>query len=378
MAAQDSDLEKTELPSQHKLDQAREEGNVPRSRELAACVSLLAGGLLLWMMGSDLQGALSAVLRDALSFSRAEATDPVQLLEQVGQRAGRVIWHFLPFAAIIVALSIVAPLLVGGWIFALKNAGPRFSRIDPLAGIGRMVSVDSLAEFGKAVVKAVLVGVVAWLSLSRQWNELLALPSQSVNEQASALADLLLSAFFPLAGTLALIAAVDVPWQRWRHTRQLMMTREEVRQEHKEQEGSPEVKGRIRALQREMARRRMMSAIPTADVVITNPTHYAVALSYSESSQSAPRVVAKGTDEMAARIRALAAEHRVPLLESPPLARALYRHVEIGDAIPEKLYTAVAQVLAYVFQLRSGGDPERPTDIAVPEGMDVAAGERGR
>ncbi len=378
MAAQDSDLEKTELPSQHKLDQAREEGNVPRSRELAACVSLLAGGLLLWMMGSDLQGELSAVLRDALSFSRAEATDPVQLLEQVGQRAGRVIWHFLPFAAIIVALSIVAPLLVGGWIFALKNAGPRFSRIDPLAGIGRMVSVDSLAEFGKAVVKAVLVGVVAWLSLSRQWNELLALPSQSVNEQASALADLLLSAFFPLAGTLALIAAVDVPWQRWRHTRQLMMTREEVRQEHKEQEGSPEVKGRIRTLQREMARRRMMSAIPTADVVITNPTHYAVALSYSESSQSAPRVVAKGTDEMAARIRALAAEHRVPLLESPPLARALYRHVEIGDAIPEKLYTAVAQVLAYVFQLRSGGDPERPTDIAVPEGMDVAAGERGR
>ncbi len=378
MAAQDSDLEKTELPSQHKLDQAREEGNVPRSRELAACVSLLAGGLLLWMMGSDLQGALSAVLRDALSFSRAEATDPVQLLEQVGQRAGRVIWHFLPFAAIIVVLSIVAPLLVGGWIFALKNAGPRFSRIDPLAGIGRMVSIDSLAEFGKAVVKAVLVGVVAWLSLSRQWDELLALPSQSVNQQASALADLLLSAFFPLAGTLALIAAVDVPWQRWRHTRQLMMTREEVRQEHKEQEGSPEVKGRIRTLQREMARRRMMSAIPTADVVITNPTHYAVALSYSESSQSAPRVVAKGTDEVAARIRALAAEHRVPLLESPPLARALYRHVEIGDAIPEKLYTAVAQVLAYVFQLRSGGDPERPTDIAVPEGMDVAAGERGR
>ncbi len=371
----DSDLDKTELPSQRKLDQAREEGNVPRSRELAACVSLLAGGLLFWLMGTSLNSELSVMLKDALSFNRTRATDPTLLLEQAVQSGGRVLWHFLPFAVAVVVLCVIASLMVGGWLFSTKNLGPRFSRLDPLAGVGRMVSVESLAEFGKAVAKAALVGGVAWLAFSQQFDRLLALSSMSVSQQAHALSDLLMAAFLPMAGALGLIAAIDIPYQRWRHTKQLMMTREEVRQEHKEQEGSPEVKGRIRSLQREMARRRMMAAIPTADVVITNPTHYAVALSYAESSNSAPRVVAKGADEIAAKIRELAAEHQVPLLESPPLARALYRHVEIGDAIPEKLYTAVAQVLAYVFRLRAGEHPEKPVDIDLPAGLDIQAAE---
>ena len=366
----DSDLDKTELPSQRRLDQAREEGNVPRSRELAACVSLLAGGLLLWVMGTSLRSQLAVMLRDSLSFNRSVATDPALLLEQFAHLSGRVLWHFLPLGAAILLLTVLSPLMVGGWLFSFKNLGPRLSRLDPIAGAARLFSVDSLAELGKAVAKAALVGVVAWLAVARQFDQMLALSSFGVRQQSHALADLLLAAFLPIAGTLGLIAAVDIPLQRWRHTKQLMMTREEVRQEHKEQEGNPEVKGRIRSLQREMARRRMMAAIPTADVVITNPTHYAVALSYAKSSNSAPRVVAKGADEIAAKIRELAAAHQVPLLESPPLARALYRHVEIGDAIPEKLYTAVAQVLAYVFQLKAGGKPDLPDQIEVPDGMD--------
>lgn len=373
MSAHDSDLEKTEPASQRKLDLAREEGDVPRSRELTACLSLVVGGLLLWMMGAQLQGELSTMLRQSLSFTRAMATDPDLLMEHAVRSGLQMLWVMLPWGAALLLCIALAPLAVGGWLFSLKSLAPQFSRLDPIAGAARMFSVQALAELGKSVLKALLVGVVTWVVLSRQQGELLMLTTLPVKEQAHALGRLLMAIFFPLAGTLALIAAIDVPLQRWRHAKKLMMTREEVRQEHKEQEGNPEIKARIRAQQREMARRRMMAAIPTADVVITNPTHYAVALSYAEKSNAAPVVVAKGADEVAAKIRAIAAEHQVPLLESPPLARALYRHAELGDAIPERLYTAVAQVLAYVFQLRAGAQPTLPEAIVVPADMDIPA-----
>ena len=371
MSAHDSDLEKTEPASQRKLDLAREEGDVPRSRELAACVSLVVGGLLLWMMGSELQSELTGMLKDSLSFSRAMATDPALLIEHAAHSSARMLWIILPLGTVLLLCIALAPLAVGGWLFSVKALSPQLSRLDPVAGIARMFSVQALAELGKSVLKALLVGTVTWFVLSRQQNDVFALTTLTVKEQAHALGRLLMASFFPLTGTLALIAAIDVPLQRWRHAKKLMMTREEVRQEHKEQEGNPEIKGRIRAQQRDMARRRMMAAIPKADVVITNPTHYAVALSYAEKSNAAPIVVAKGADEIAATIRAIATEHQVPLLESPPLARALYQHAELGDAIPERLYTAVAQVLAYVFQLRAGAQPALPEDIVVPAGMDI-------
>lgn len=373
MSDQASDLEKTEVASQRRIDLAREEGDIPRSRELAACVSLVAGGLLLWMTGSQLNSALAAMLREGLSFSRAMATDPALLMEHFVHAALPVLWALLPFAAVLLLSIVLAPLIVGGWLFSVKSLAPQLSRLDPMAGITRMFSLQSLAELGKAIAKSVLVGAVVWLTLSRKEDLLFSLPALPVAEQAHQLTGLLLACFFPLAGTLALIAAMDVPLQRWRHAKKLMMTREEVRQEHKEQEGNPEIKARLRAQQREMARRRMMSAIPTADVVITNPTHYAVALSYTDASATAPRVVAKGAGEIAASIRAIAAQHGVPLLESPPLARALYQHTELGDAIPERLYTAVAQVLAYVYQLRSGAHPALPAAIEVPADMDIPA-----
>ncbi len=372
--AADSELEKTEPASPRRLEQAREEGNVPRSRELAACASLVTGGTLLWVMGGSLESSLAQMLRDALSFPRELAFDPVALMEHGGQMLGRVLWALLPFAAILLGVAIVAPLAVGGWLFSAKSFLPKFDRLDPVAGIGRLFSLHALGELGKALAKTALVGLAAWFVIGSQSDAVFALASVPADDAGHSLGKLLFVAFVPMAGVLALIAAVDVPWQRWQYAKKLMMTREEVRQEHKEQEGNPEIKARIRAQQREMARRRMMADVPKADVIVTNPTHYAVALKYSETHDAAPVVLAKGADEIAAKIREIAVEHQIPLLEAPPLARALYRHTEPGDTIPERLYTAVAQVLAYVFQLRAGAHPALPENLAVPADMDIAAG----
>ncbi len=371
MAAQDSDLEKTEPASQRRLEQAREEGDIPRSRELAACASLVAGGLLLWLTGSRMEAELAALLRDTLSFPRALAFDTRLLLEHGAHATGRALWLLLPFAAAVLAIVLVAPLAVGGWIFSAKAFMPRFDRLDPVAGIGRMFSLHALGELGKALAKSLLLGIVGAAVIASQTDALLGLSFVPAGSGDSRLGELLFAAFAAMAGVLALIAAIDVPWQHWQYAKKLMMTREQVRQEHKEQEGNPEIKARIRAQQREMARRRMMAAVPTADVVITNPTHYAVALSYSESRDAAPVVVASGADAIAATIRELATAHGVPLMEAPPLARALYRHTEPGDAIPERLYAAVAQVLAYVYQLRAGQRPEVPSALDVPAEMDI-------
>lgn len=371
MSAQDSDLEKTEPASERRLEQAREEGNVARSRELSACISLIVGGLLLWVMGASLESALTLLLKDALSFPRELAFEPALLLEHVRAVLGRLLWTMLPFGVIVLAAVMIAPLLVGGWLFSSKAFLPKFDRLDPIAGIGRLFSLHSLGELGKAIAKTVLVGVGAFYVVRSQSAELFALASVPVGGSDGVLGHLLFLAFTTLAGVMALIAIVDVPWQRWQYAKKLMMTREEVRKEHKEQEGNPEIKARIRAQQREMARRRMMAEVPKADVIVTNPTHYAVALKYTDGRDAAPLVLAKGADDIAAKIREIAAAHAVPMLDAPPLARALYRHVEPGEPIPEKLYTAVAQVLAWVFQLRAGGKPERPTIIEVPAGMDI-------
>lgn len=371
MAAQDSDLEKTEPASERRLEQAREEGNVPRSRELAACASLLAGGLLLWTMGASLEASFGLLLKDGLSLPRALAFDTPLLLEHGQALVGRALWALLPFALALLVVVLAAPLLVGGWLFSTKAFLPRFDRLDPIAGIGRLFSLHALGELGKALAKTVLVGAAAFFVVRSQSDAVFALAMLPPGAGDGALGKLLFLAFAGMAAVLGLIAVVDVPWQRWQHAKKLMMTREEVRQEHKEQEGNPEIKARIRSQQREMARRRMMAEVPKADVVVTNPTHYAVALKYSEDRHAAPVVVAKGADEIAAKIRELAAEHRVPLLEAPPLARALYRHTEPGEAIPERLYTAVAQVLAWVFQLRAGSEAAPPSGIAVPADMDI-------
>ncbi|WP_194714896.1 flagellar biosynthesis protein FlhB [Noviherbaspirillum soli] len=373
--AEDSELEKTEPASQKRLDEAREQGNVPRSRELATCSVLLVAGCALWMLGGRLTAQLGSLLANSLSFERGQAFDMDLLVSRAASLLIDVLLAFAPVAAALMLVAVGAPLLIGGWNFSSKAFMPNFGKLNPLSGLGNLVSSNALVELGKAIGKTILVGIVAWIVLRGEQDAVMALALEPLNVGSAHLGQLLLQSFMLIVAALVAIAAIDVPYQLWHHASQLKMTREELRQEAKESEGNPEIKAKIRATQREMARRRMMSEIPTADVVVTNPTHFAVALKYTDGKMRAPKVVAKGADEVAAKIRELAAEHHVPLLEAPPLARALFRHAELGDEIPEALYTAVAEVLAYVFQLKAhashgGLRPTPPTALEVPPGMD--------
>jgi flagellar biosynthetic protein FlhB len=270
-----------------------------------------------------------------------------------------------------------SPLLMNGWLFSLKPLQPNFSKLDPIAGIARMFSVNSLMELAKAIGKSIVVGGIgAWVVWHNK-EAVLLLVGEPVTRSIPHLGSLLWGSFIAIMMGMMLIVIIDVPFQLWEHNKKLKMTKEEVRQEAKETEGDPQVKGRIRNMQREIARRRMMSAIPTADVVVTNPTHYAVALKYSESGMRAPVVVAKGSHLLAARIREIAKENHVPILEAPPLARALHKHCDLGEAIPEALYSAVAEVLAYIYQLRrfekqGGAMPQLPGELPVPKELDPA------
>ncbi len=381
--AEDSELEKTEPASQKRLDDAREQGDVPRSRELATCSMLLAAGCAFWMLGGRLIAQLGSLLSNSLVFEREQAYDMDLLVTRAAALLVDVLLAFAPVGVLLMLVAVGAPMLIGGWNFSTKAFMPNFGKINPMSGLARMVSTNSLVELGKALGKTGLVGYVAWVVVRGKQDEVMALALEPLNVGSAHLGQLLLQCFMLIVAALVAIAAIDVPYQLWQHAKKLKMTREELRQEAKESEGNPEIKAKIRATQREMARRRMMAEIPTADVVVTNPTHYAVALKYTDGKMRAPRVVAKGADEVAAKIRELAAEHNVPLLEAPPLARALFRHAELGDEIPETLYTAVAEVLAYVFQLRAhatqgGLRPQAPTALEVPPEMDPNNDEANR
>lgn len=381
--AEDSDLEKTELPSQRRLDKAREEGQVARSRELSTFAVLMAGGGGLWMMGSSLSVQLTKLLHDGLSINADLASHPDLLVPRLYTLSLETLVAFLPLLLLLLVTAGFSPLLLNGWLFSMKPLVPNFAKLNPIAGLGRMFALHGLIELGKAVGKAVIVGGLGAWVVWHNTDEVLMLVSQPAVIAIPHLGSLMWTAFAAIMAGMLLIVAVDVPFQLWEHSKKLKMTKEEVRQEAKESEGDPQVKGRIRSMQREMARRRMMAEIPTADVVVTNPTHYAVALRYSEQGMSAPIVVAKGSHLLAARIREIAIANNVPILEAPPLARALHKYTELGQAIPEALYTAVAEVLAYVYQLRryrkgEGALPEAPHDLPVPPQMDPEANAAGQ
>lgn len=373
--AEESDQERTEAPSPQRLEKAREDGQVPQSRELATFVVLMTGGAALWMMASGLGQAMSQIVRGGLQFQPAIARDSAYVMAQLSSQFFDAALALAPFLALVLIAALASPLLLRGWLFSTKAFAPDFKRLNPLSGIKRMFSSQGLVELVKSLAKVGLLGGVAvWLI----WSNLDALVSLSLESPPLAIqhmGDLIGKVFLLASGAMIFIVVLDLPYQLWSYYNKLKMTKEQLRQESKESEGDPHVKARIRAQQREVARRRMMAEIPSADVVVTNPTHYAVALKYSEGKMRAPRVVAKGADAVAAKIRELAAEHKVPLLEAPPLARALFRHTELGDEIPATLYAAVAEVLAYVFQLRhfrqaGGAYPNAPTALPVPPELD--------
>jgi flagellar biosynthetic protein FlhB len=380
--AEESDLERTEPASTRRLEQAREEGNVPQSRELMAFMVLAAGAGVFWVLGGWLSQRASGLLRQGLSFSREAAFDTALMK---GSALSLTVDAFViagPVFLLAIVAAVVTPFMIGGGVISPKAFQLDLNRMDPIKGLGRMFSWQSVAELVKAVLKALLIGGVLYWVVRHEQDRLFALLGQPIETALISFARVLLYSFLALVGGLAIIAAIDVPFQLWQYHDRLKMTYEELKREARESEGDPHLKARIRSQQRELARSRMMSAVPQADVVVTNPTHFAVALKYESGTMGAPTVVAKGMNLIAQRIRELAGENQVPVLEAPPLARALYRHTDVGEQIPAPLYTAVAEVMAYVYQLNqfalSAGDllpPVAPEAIAVPAGMDPGVPE---
>lgn len=377
--SEESGLEKTEQATPRRLEQAREEGQVPQSRELSTFLVMMAGISGLWVMGQWVAGRIVALVKGGLSFERELAIDPVLMVANLRDVLADAVLTVAPVFAVLIAAAIAAPILMGGLVFSPKALQFKFERMDPLKGLAKMFSVHGAAELVKALLKALLVGGVGAWAIWREKDQMLALMSQPLAASLNDFAQIVLFSALLVVSSLALLAVMDVPFQLWQYHDKLKMTKAQIRQENKESEGDPQLKARIRQAQREMSRRRMMSEVPKADVVVTNPTHYAVALRYEAGRMGAPVVVAKGADLTAQKIREIAAEHNVPTLEAPPLARALFAHCEIDQAVPAALYTAVAEVMAYVYQLNhwlaDGGQvPEVPQALPVPADMDPGAG----
>jgi len=351
--AESEDSERTEEPSQRRLQQARERGQVPRSRELTNFATMIGGSAALLAMSTSLPASLMNIMRRSLTLDAAQIADPASMSRMLGSQSLHALLALLPLFAALIVLVLLAAVALGGWNVSAQAMQPDFSRLSPLAGFKRMFGLQGLSELGKALLKFLVVGgvcafVVAWL-----FADVLHLSSMAPRSAIGHAAALLSRAFVWLCAALVVIAAVDVPLQLYQYKRSLKMSRHELREEAKETDGRPEVKGRIRQMQQQLARRRMMQAVPKADVVVVNPEHFAVALKYEPTRMRAPRVVAKGVDLVALNIRRVAEQHRVPVFESPKLARALYRSTDLNEEIPAGLYLAVAQVLSYLFRIKS-------------------------
>lgn len=383
--AEESDLEKTEPASGRKIDQAREQGNVPRSKELSSFLVLVVGVVTLWMVSSWMYERLGSVMRHGFTLTYEQMHQPDMMGKALLDLFSDGLLTVLPLLFVIMVAAVGSHVALGG--FVLRSDVFKFDlmRMNPINGMKRFVSINGLVELIKGVLKsAFILGVAGYLVWHYRFD-MLGLMSMPLEAGLSRFAEMLILATLALCASLALIAAADVPYQIWHYFKELRMTKEDLKRENKESEGDPKIKGKIRQRQQEMARRRMMDAVPKADVVVTNPTHFAVALKYESGKMGAPTVVAKGADFMAQTIRDLARENGVPLLEAPPLARALYHHAAVDQQIPAALYTAVAEVMAYIYQLNQfvaegGLPPQAPGTIDVPEGMDpgVEAAPAGR
>ncbi|MDH5552805.1 MAG: flagellar biosynthesis protein FlhB [Nitrosomonas sp.] len=375
--AEDSDLEKTEPATPKRIEKAREDGQVARSQELTTFTVLMAAAAGVLFLGGKLIEDLLAIVKNGIQLNRELAFNTDLMLERLSELAHQGLFALGPIMLLLVIAAFFAPMFLSGWLFSSKALVPDVKRMNPLQWVKRIFSVRGLIELFKAIAKSIVIGGMAALFIWSNKESVFELIKQPVHMGLFHMGELLGYAFIFLVSSMLIIVAIDVPFQLWEHAEKLKMSKEDVRKENKETEGDPQVKARIRNIQRENARRRMMEEIPNADVIVTNPTHYAVALRYQGDSMKAPRVVAKGVHLLAARIREIGEENRIPVLEAPPLARALYHHAELGAEIPETLYTAVAEVLAYVFQLKryrdqGGTEPEAPVDLPVPEGLDHA------
>ncbi|WP_323752093.1 flagellar biosynthesis protein FlhB [Marinobacter sp.] len=369
----DNSQEKTEEPTPRRLEKAKEDGQAARSKELATMAVLLAGAGGLLMFGTSLAMTFEGIMRDAFVIERTAIFDTRHMSVQLIVSAKEAALALSPILILLLIAAIAGSIGIGGLLFSAKAIAPKANRMNPIKGLGRMFSMRSLIELVKAIAKVGLVLAIAIMILNLRTDDLLSIAEEPVIPAMEHVLWTLGWSFLVLSCATIIIAMIDVPFQIYDHQKKLRMTKQEVKDEYKDSEGKPEVKGKIRQLQREMAQRRMMQDVPTADVVITNPTHYAVALKYDQDSMGAPVVVAKGADEVAFKIMEIAREHKVEVLRTPPLTRAVYHNSDVGEEIPDGLYMAIAQVLAYVFQLRQfrkgrGPKPGMP-DFPIPRDL---------
>jgi len=365
MADSDSG-EKTEEPTAKKLSDARKKGQIARSKDLGTMFVLVGSAVAMMLVGGMLTESLALIMRRLFSLTREEIMDVHALYGVLRGTVTHLITPLLWIFVIIMIAAFIGNTMLGGMSFSAEAMAPKLSKMSPLAGFKRMFGIKALVELVKSLLKFFVVFIVAYLLLSSMFEEILGLCLEAIPLNFEHAVTMLQWMFLVLALSIGIIAAIDAPYQVWDHNRQLKMTKQEIKDENKNSEGSPEIKGRIRRAQYEMSQRRMMQEVPNSDVVITNPTHYAVALKYDALEGGAPMLVAKGIDEMAIHIRTIAKENNVEIITSPALARSLYYCAEANQEIPEELFAAVAQVLAFIFQLNEHkkGKAKKPTPIA--------------
>lgn len=373
--AEESDLEKTEDATDRRIQRARESGQIAHSKELSTFVVLMGSVLVLSYLGDTIYQAMRELMAHSFTFTTADLLKPDIQLQRFFKASLDMLLVFLPFFIAISVIGILSHIFMSGWLFTTDVLMPNFAKLNPISGVQRLVSMQGLMEMIKAIIKATLIGGVAVWIMLKQKNEILGLISEPLESGVFHLAHIVKNTLVWIISSLLVLVLIDVPWQLFSYAKSLRMTKEEVKQEAKEAEGDPKIKGRIRQLQYEAARKRMMQAVPKADVIVTNPTHYAVAIQYEQAKMKAPKVIAKGAFKIAEQIIASGKEHKIAILRTPPFARALYFHAPLDKEIPVELFQATAEVLAYLYQLRifesSGGiAPQAPENLPVPPELD--------
>ncbi len=367
--------DKTEDPTQKKTDEARKKGQVARSKELSTALVLIFSGAMFLVIGEQLAEALYSIAVRMFTLSRDETYDVTHMFGAWGEALSTVALPVIMFQIVAMIGGIYGNIGLGGFNFTWESASPKWSKLNPVNGFKRMFGVNGLVELLKSIAKVIVIGGLALLAMLFFENEAIHLDVEAYPGNFFHAMEMIGWAFFILTLGMIPIALIDVPYQSYKHNKELKMSKQEVKDEHKNAEGDPQTKGRIRRLQFQASARRMMQEVPQADVVVTNPTHYSVALKYDENGTRAPVVVAKGADELAMHIRKIATANDVPLIPTPMLTRAIYYSTEVDHEIPQKLFMAVAQVLAYVFQLKAfkAGKGKRPKplkrDLPIPHDL---------
>ena len=373
--AEDTGQERTEQPTPRRIQQAREKGQTPTSRELNTMLMMLIAGASVMIIGPGIVDDFLDMFKRHLNISRENIFDITSMPVMLESAIIDALITLSPFFALMILAAVAGPLMMGGVTFSTQALSFKWDKLNPITGMGRVFSKKGLVELLKALIKFIIIGTTAILFLYTKIDVYLGLGSEPLVQSLPHMANLLVWSFLAISSVLVFIALIDVPFQIYDYTQQLKMTFQEIKDENKDTEGNPDVKGRVKNTQREIAQRRMMAEVPKADVIITNPEHYSVAIKYDQENMAAPVVVAKGVDIMAMQIRTIAREHEVPILQAPPLARALHHTTEIDEEIPAALYLAVAQVLAYIFKLRTDRNwhkrkkEHKLNDLPIPEDM---------